>query len=196
VYPWFWSRDGRFLIYAVFGSHGSLDAIGVYSAADHTTRPLLDNQFDNEWAILSPDSKWIAYNSDESGQQEVYVAPYPSMSPRTRVSISGGRHPLWSPDGRELYYRTSASLAAVTERALSVNTKVIAVSVESAPGLKIGTPHELFEGPYFNSGHDWAITPDGRAFLFIRDKEGQNGPGEMNVVLNWFEELKRKAPVK
>jgi hypothetical protein len=70
----------------------------------------------------------------------------------------------------------------------------MAVAIETAPALNVGTPHELFEGSYFNSGHDWAITPDGSNFIFIRDKEGQSGPGEMNVVLNWFEELKRRAP--
>ena len=192
-FPWFWSPDGKTLLYSSVGPAGDWD-ISAFSLPDRKIRPVLNTPFSDDWAAFSPDGKWIAYDTNESGQYEVYVAPFPALSPRTRISIDGGLHPLWSPDGRELYYRTGSSLEALAARTLSVSSKVEAVSVQTAPALKAGTPHELFEGPYFNSGHDWAITPDGRDFIFIRDKEGQSGPGEMSVVLNWFEDVKRRAP--
>ena len=193
VFPWFWSRDGNTLLYATVGNGHDWD-VWAFTLPDHKTFPLLKSPFSNEWASFSPDGKWIAYGTNESGRYEVFVAPFPALSPRTRVSTDGGLHPLWSPDGSELYYRTGLSLEALASRSLSVTSKIMAVPIQTAPTLSVGTPHELFEGPYFNSGHDWAITPDGRDFIFIRDKEGQNGPGEMNVVLNWFEDLKRLAP--
>lgn len=193
VFPWFWSPDEKTLLYASEGPADDWD-ISAFTLPDHKTLPIWKTPFTDEWGIFSPDGKWIAFGTDESGRYEVYIAPFPAMSPRARVSINGGMHPLWSPDGRELYYRTAESLEAMAARALSVKVKIMAVPIETSPALKVGTPHELFEGPYFSSGHDWAITPDGRDFIFIQDTEGQSGPGEMNVVLNWFEDLKRRAP--
>jgi hypothetical protein len=70
----------------------------------------------------------------------------------------------------------------------------MAVSIETRPEFKAGRPRMLFEGPYFESGHDFAITPDGRGFILIRERESEFGPKEMHVVLNWFEELKQRVP--
>jgi Tol biopolymer transport system component len=195
AYPWFWSRDGRILLYSKASPSGSAE-VWALSMPDRTTRPILQSQFDDEYAIFSPDGKWIAYNSNESGRDEVYVMPFPSLSPRTRVSTNGGRHPLFSPDGRQLYYRSGTSLEAMDQRALAATSRVMAVSIDTKSGLNVGAPRALFEGPFFDSGHDWAITPDGNNFLFIRDKATQAAPAEMNVVLNWFEELKRRIPSK
>ncbi len=194
-YPWFWSPDGRFLLYSL-QSNTTGEDVWVFSLDDRKTRPLFETPYDDEWAIFSPDGKWIAYNTNESGRDEVYLAPFPALSPRTRVSTGGGRHPLWSPDGHELYYRMGTNPESMRERTLATSSRIMAVSVQTKPSLQIGTPRVLFEGPYFDSGHDWAITPDGKAFIFIRDKETQSSPGEMNVVLNWFEELKKKVPAK
>ncbi len=153
-------------------------------------------EYNVEWAILSPDGKWIAFDSDESGKPEVYVAPYPAMAPRERISTDGGLHPLWSPDGRELYYRTGASPEELEQRALAQKTRVMAVSIETKPAFKAGQPRMLFEGPYFESGHDIAVTPDGKGFILIRETDTQTGPKEIEVVVNWPEELKQRVQVR
>jgi hypothetical protein len=71
----------------------------------------------------------------------------------------------------------------------------MAVPVETKPSFKAGTPHMLFQGPFFSSEHDYAVTPDGKGFIFIRERQSESGPGELKVVLNWGDELKRRMPV-
>jgi hypothetical protein len=70
----------------------------------------------------------------------------------------------------------------------------MAVPIETKPNFKAGQPRMLFEGPYFESGHDFAVTPDGRGFILIRESDSQSGPNELQVVVNWFEELKQRVP--
>jgi eukaryotic-like serine/threonine-protein kinase len=156
-------------------------------------RAIFPSNYNVEWAALSPDGKWIAYDSDESGRPEVYLAPYPALAPRERISTDGGLHPLWAPDGRELYYRMGTTAEEMEERFLGQKSRVMAVSIETKPTLKVGQPRMLFEGPYFESGHDFAITPDGKGFILIREDD-TTGPKEIEVVVNWLEELKQRAP--
>ena len=194
VDAWFWTPDGRALLYAEYGTSIGQN-IGLLPMDDREHPHLLfPKEYNVEWAILSPDGKWIAFNGDESGRSEVYVAPFPSLAPRERISTDGGMHPLWSPDGHELYYRTGASMEEMEHRALAQRTRVMAVSIETKPSLKAGKPRLLFEGPYFESGHDIAVTPDGRGFILIRESESQSGPNELQVVVHWFEELKQRVP--
>ena len=194
VDAWFFSRDGRALLYSEVVSAGQNVGILPLDDRDHP-RLLFPQQYNVEWAILSPDSRWIAFNGDESGRSEVYVAPFPSLAPRERISTEGGMHPLWSPDGRELYYRTGANLEELGHRALAQRTRVMSVPIETKPDFKAGQPRLLFEGPYFASGHDIAVTPDGRGFILIRESESQSGPNELQVVIHWFEELKQRVPL-
>jgi serine/threonine-protein kinase len=193
VDAWFFSPDGGTLLYAVyqFGSEQNIGALPLHDR-EHA-RLIFPPEFDVEWAILSPDGKWIAYDSSESGKPEVYVAPYPAIAPRERISTNGGLHPLWAPDGRELYYRTGVSPEELEQRALAQKTLVMAVPIETKPTFKAGQPRKLFEGPYFESGHDIAVTPDGKGFILIRETETQTGPREMQVVVNWTEELRRRV---
>jgi Tol biopolymer transport system component len=193
VDAWFFSPDGGTLLYAEyqFGNEQNIGALPLHDR-EHA-RLIFPPQFNVEWAILSPDGKWIAYDSNESGKPEVYVAPYPAIAPRERISTNGGLHPLWSPDGRELYYRTGVSPEELEQRALAQKTLVMAVPIETKPTLKAGRPRKLFEGPYFESGHDIAVTPDGKGFILIRETETQTGPREIQVVLNWPEELKKRV---
>ena len=193
VDAWFFSPDGGTLLYAEYQFSGEQN-IGALPLHDRErARMIFPAEYDVEWAILSPDGKWIAYDSIESGKPEVYIAPYPAMEPRQRISSNGGLHPLWAPDGRELYYRTGASPEELEQRALAQKTLVMAVSIETKPAFKAGHPRLLFEGPYFESGHDIAVTPDGKGFILIRESDTQTGPREMQVVVNWLEELKQRA---
>ena len=139
------------------------------------TRPLFQTPFDDEWASFSPDGRWVGYNTDESGRSEVYVVPFPALTPRVRVSTDGGLHPLWAPDERALYYRTSVSVEAMMERTLAAGTAVMEVPIETSEGFKAGTPRKLFDGPYFNSSHNYAITSDGKGFILIRERSAQSG---------------------
>jgi eukaryotic-like serine/threonine-protein kinase len=199
VTAWFWSPDGRLLLYGEFTPNVSQN-FGILRMDDREhPRLLFPPQFNIDWVTFSPDGHWIAFDSDESGRPEVYVAPYPSLAPRERISVKGGLHPLWAPDGRELYYRSRASLEELQQmgsggRALAERSRVMTVSIETRPEFKAGKPHMLFEGPYFESGHDFAVTPDGRGFILIRESESESGPKEMHVVVNWFEELKQRVP--
>ncbi|MFI5180063.1 MAG: protein kinase [Thermoanaerobaculia bacterium] len=197
VYPWFFSRDGRVFLYAEMSPTTSWDIWMLRLDGDRKPRPLLNSPFLEESAQISPDGRWLAWDSDESGRLEVYVATFPDLGSRVKVSTEGGTHPQWSPDGRELYYRLSAS-AGVREgqRQEGQRVRLLAVPIETSPALRAGTPHVLFEGPFFESGHDWAVTPDGKGFVFIRESPAVGGPGELRVVLNWSEELKRLASGK
>ncbi|MGH9775892.1 MAG: protein kinase domain-containing protein [Candidatus Acidiferrales bacterium] len=194
VYAWSWSSDGRVLLYEEL-SAGINYNLGILPMNDREhPRLLFSPQHNVNSAALSPDGDWIAYDSDESGRPEVYVAPYPRLAPRERISTEGGLRPVWAPDGRELYYRTVASVEELLRRALAQRSRVMAVPIETKPTFKAGTPHMLFEGPFFESGHDFAVTPDGRGFILIRESASQSDPNEIHIVLNWFEELKQRVP--
>ena len=136
----------------------------------------------------------MAYSSDESNQAEIYVRPFPEIdSGRWQVSTEGGTSPLWSPDGKELFYRNDDS--------------VMAVKVEIEPNLGFGTPETLFRGTYMSRSYGetfqlnmWNIHPDGKRFLMIKEATGADTTKgtsqlEINIIVNWFEELKKRIPV-
>lgn len=123
--------------------------------------------------MFSPDGRWIAYVSEESGQPEVYVRSFPDSGNKWQISNQGGFSPRWSRSGAELFYR--------------IGDKVMAVSVETSPTFRAGTPRELFSGNYDPDGFD--ISPDGRQFLMAKVEE-ESALRQVNVVLGWFEELK------
>jgi serine/threonine-protein kinase len=146
-----------------------------------TPQPFLRTRFTEVGARFSPDGHWISYVSDESGQYEVYVRPYPGPGGKWQVSTQGGEENIWSRDGRELFYRNG--------------NKWMVVAVNLKPEFKAGTPKLLFEGPYINvGGPSFDVAPDGKRFLLLEPAERESAPvTHLNVVLNWFEEVKRKA---
>jgi hypothetical protein len=119
--------------------------------------------------------------SDESGQYEVYVRPYPPGPGKWQVSTAGGEHQIWSRDGKELFYRNG--------------TKWMVVAVHLQPEFKPEAPRLLFEGPYVMvGGQSYDVTADGQRFLLLEPIERESAPvTHLNVVLNWFEELKQKT---
>jgi len=144
----------------------------------------LRTPFDEGAAQFSPDGRWLAYMSDESGRYEIYVQPYPRPGGKWQISTEGGTEPMWNPKGRELFYRSG--------------DKMMAVDIATQPGFAAGKPRMLFEGRYQLSpvqSADYDVSPDGRRFLMLRPSEQtQAAPTQINVVLNWFEELKQKVP--
>ncbi|NIN71747.1 MAG: hypothetical protein GTO46_07405 [Gemmatimonadetes bacterium] len=171
------SPDGRWLVYREVGEETGRDILAVPLDDGRNARPLVRTPFDERAIALSPNERWLAYVSDESGQDEVYVVPFPEGGGRRMVSSDGGREPVWSPDGRELFYRSG--------------DKLISVAVETEPAFSIGTREILFERPYqsFMAAASYDIHPDGDRFVMITSGERSTS---LIVVLNWFEELRRR----
>jgi serine/threonine-protein kinase len=148
---------------------------------DRSESPFEATEFDEHSPVFSPDGRWIAYVSDESGGDEIYVRPYPGPGARYSISTEGGREPIWSSDGREIFYRNG--------------NQMMSVSVETKPEFKAEAPRALFEGQYDSrggAGISYSVSPNGQRFLMIR--KPRSLPTELNVVTNWFEELKRLVP--
>jgi serine/threonine protein kinase len=160
---------------------------------------LLQQDYIEAMPQISPDGRLIADISNETGQDEIYVRPFPDVNKgRWQVSTDGGNSPLWSPDGRELFYLTGR---ATTEA-------VMRVAVQTESSFKRGTPEVLFRGTYVGFGPgttanypSWDIHPDGKRFLMIKETEITDdestsvGPRKINIVLNWLEELKERVPL-
>jgi Tol biopolymer transport system component len=140
--------------------------------------------------MISPDGRWIAYESDESGRFEIYVRPYPDVQAgRWQVSTDGGVRPVWNPNSRELFYA-------------STDNSLMLVRVEAAQSWLGSTPERLFSNPNLSSpaglaGLSYDISPDGRRFLILKLKSSQettSDPVQLLVVQNWHEEVKRLVP--
>jgi serine/threonine protein kinase len=156
---------------------------------DRKARPLLNRPSFEEMPRLSPDGDWMAYVSDESGQYEIYIRSYPGLDGPKKISENGGREPVWSPNGKELFYRWGE--------------KMFVVDYTTEPTFDYSNHRELFQGQFFGPHFPlgtYAVTKDGR-FLMLKpveitdDESTIESPRQINIVLNWFEELKDKAPV-
>ncbi len=124
--------------------------------------------------MFSPDGRFVAYQSDESGRWEVYVRPFPGPGPQEQVSIEGGLAPAWNPKGSELFFQTATSL--------------MAVRVEE--GKRIGAPVRLFAWPRSREyRREYDVSPDGQRFLMLERADPDGAAPQINLVLNWFEEL-------
>ena len=146
--------------------------------------PFLRTSFNESVPAFSPDGHWLAYVSDESGRFEVYAQPYPGPGGKYQISTEGGTEPTWNPSGKELFYRSGA--------------KMMAVDIVTQPTFSIGKPRVLFEGPYLPTRltfPNYDVAPDGQRFLMLKPVEqAETAPTQINIVLNWFEELKRRVP--
>jgi serine/threonine-protein kinase len=186
--PMSFTPDDRLLFSAAVPKRGrdiqalSLDGSGRIESLVHTAA-----QDGN--AEVSPDGRWLAYDSNESGQFEVYVRPYPDVDrARWPVSFGGGRQPLWSHDGRELFYRDFTGA-------------VLSVPVVLKPQFVAGQAAEIVKGSTYGGGgstltaRTYDLSLDGRRFLMLK-RAPSAGTVSLVVVLDWFEELKRLAPVR
>jgi serine/threonine-protein kinase len=173
-YPMSWTPDRHTLVFTERKPNGERDIWVVEDGTDPT--PFLLTPSDEGAPTLSPDGRWLAYVSDESGRNEVYVQPYPGPGGRWLISTDGGTDPAWSPDGSELYYRRADQL--------------MAVPIQTAATLNAGTPRLLFEGRYERSdiGRNYDVAPDGKRFVMVRSDEPEPS-ARIHVVLNWQEEV-------
>jgi Tol biopolymer transport system component/tRNA A-37 threonylcarbamoyl transferase component Bud32 len=199
--PGSWSPDGQLLAFSEVNAGTGYD-IWVLRVSDPSTgsgqapsagsgqvrkgQVFLQTKFNEAAPQFSPDGHWIAYVSDESGRKEIYVQPYPGPGGKWQISTEGGAEPLWNRNGRELFYRNGS--------------KLMAVEITTKPSFSPGTPKMLFEGQYQTlptiSTPNYDVSPDGQRFLMLKPTEQeQSATTQINVVLNWFEELKQKVPV-
>ncbi|MBI3049629.1 MAG: PD40 domain-containing protein [Acidobacteria bacterium] len=181
-FPFAWGKDGRTLVFAECRTHllAACDVSLLAMEGDRQTKALLHTDFNEVSPTLSADGRWIAYESNESGRPEVYVRPFPSVeSGQWQASTGGGTEPLWSPSGKELFYRGATSL--------------MAVPVEAGAILKFGKPQELFGvGRYAVSGGRYDTSRTGDRFIFAAPIGRE--AAHIVVVQNWFEELRRLVP--
>jgi len=191
------SHDGKTLMFYEFSLSTGGSDIGMMSLEGTRERKaLLHEKHMESEPQISPDGRWMAYQSNESGKEEIYVRPFPDVNKgKWQVSNGGGVSPLWSRDGRELFYRNG--------------DVTMSVKVEADPTFKRGNPEILFRGTYISvtSGSvtrtPWDIHPDGKRFLMIKPPASAGAAStatvtqpKITIVVNWFEELKRRVPVK
>jgi Tol biopolymer transport system component len=173
-----WSPDGKTL--AFFDVHERTD-IWMLSMGDAPkAEPFLETQFVESHACFSPDGRWLAYASYESGRSEIYVRSADGSGPRWQISTDSGVRPTWA--GNELFYQ--------------VDNKMMSVSIQTEPELIASKPTVLFEGDYDRGTtgfRNYDVSADGRRFVMIQ-KEEEPAPTEVVVVLHWFQELKRLVP--
>jgi len=171
---------GDTLAYMRQSAQNSRD-IYVLSLSGRTgPRPVVSTSAYDGGPQFSPDGHWMAYTSDESGQMQVYVRPFPGPDRRWPVSTQGGTQPLWSRNGHEIFYR--------------LGNKMMVVDVSGTTTLSLSQPRQLFDQRYVFQNitvANYDVSLDGARFLMIKDEAGS---GRLNVVLNWAEDLKRLVP--
>ena len=190
-FPTSWVSEGNMMaLYIDRAGETARDLAVLPMDGDGTPVPFLTTPFQERAGAFSPDGQWMAYVSDESGQDEVYVRPYPGPGQEHVISTNGGEEPVWSPDGRELFFRNQ--------------DEVLVVTVDTTESFRATPPERLFVGTYDldNSGGgaggipNYDIAPNGQRFLMLRPEvESEQDTRQINVVLNWFEELKARVPI-
>jgi Tol biopolymer transport system component len=185
-----WSRDGRYLLYAVQGDKTGSDLWVLPMEGERKAFPVLHSMFDEVHGQFSPDGHWLAYASNENGRFEVYVRAFPALDGKRQVSIGGGMYPRWRPDGKELFYvAPDNSVMAVTIAIGSKSETIVpgpAVALFRNPRLAVagntGTANFIAHAPY-------AVTASGRFLLDV--STGDEGAAPITVVLNWTAGLKK-----
>jgi len=183
MYPISWSANGQELIFLETIPDGA-SLMSLPIEGQQEPRLLVQTQYafrpgqHGASAEVSPDGRWLAYVSGVTGGPEIWVRPYPGPGAPLRISPSGGLEVVWGPEGRELFYLEG--------------DKMMAVKIETEPSFHFQPPELLFEGGFYHANPSYDIGPDGR-FLMIKLTEEPRG--QINIVLNWFEDLKRLLPV-
>lgn len=168
--------DGKTLVFSEFDPVTGSDLWTMSLDSQRDTRPLLKTRFSEGNGSISPDGRWIAYQSNETGRFEIYLAPYMSPGPAVSITSAGGVEPRWGRDGRELHYRT--------------NDRFMSIPIALNAAVKAGEPRLLFTGNYMPEA---LFVPEMDRFLLIRDN-GQEAAGKsLNLVLGWSDDLTAKV---
>ena len=184
LYAAIWSPNGEWLVFQTDPQQlGAGDILGIRPGIDSVPAALVASKFTEIAPALSPDGRWLAYTSNETGEDEIYVVPFPNTgTAKWAISTGGGTEPLWSHRGSELFYRDASE-------------NLVAVEVKTKPTFSLGHSTTLFPAVGFFSFRfdpQYAVAPNDSGFLMIRPREA-GAPDELIVVENWFEELTAKA---
>ncbi len=185
--PASWSPDGGSLVFMHPGDGGSLDI--WLQPLEGEARPLIESPYSETSPMISPDGRWLAYESDYTGRQEVYVTSFPDPGSRTQVSVNGGVMPVWAPDGGELFFRGP--------RTPDGQRPMMVADLTVGDSFSVGRTRELFSGRYFKGSpaRAYDVSPDGQRLLMCKTlTSSEQRVGEIHLTLNWFEELNRLAP--
>ena len=186
MYPTSWSPDGRVLAYTEFNPTTGADILLLPLKGERKPEPFLRTAFDEYDAVISPNGKWLAYTSNETGSEEVYVRPFPGPGGKWQMSATGGANAVWAPNGQELFYRARNAM--------------MVVALDTEPQFKAAKPRVLFTGLIEEIGANmfagYAVASDGQRFLMVERTKAEARPDRIHVVLNWFEELKRLVPTE
>ena len=164
-----WSRDGRYLIYCEVNPETKLDLWVLPLTGERKPRPFLRNHFNEDWPQFSPDGRWVAYVSDESGRNEVYVTSFPDAERKWQISTEGGSMPRW-PNSGELFYESGAGQI---------------IAVQTRPGthqFEWTSARQLFASPM--PGRSYDVAPNGDRFLMMTPVDGRR-QNELTVIVNW-----------
>ena len=176
IIAWDWSRDGKHVLF------GKTNELWYLSWPERVVKPLLQAKWTVQNAQFSPDGRWMAYASNETGKMEIYVSPFPNGNGKWQVSSGGGQEPRWRQDGKELFY-------------LSADGKMTAVAVTTGPSVKAGSPVALFQTHRRQpiSSQDvfsYDVSGDGQRFL-IATKLDETSAAPLAILLNWSSEMEK-----
>jgi serine/threonine-protein kinase len=178
------SADGRWLMFSEAGPNqpGGTGVWVLPLDGDHAPRPFFQEPAGELNGQISPDGRWVAYQLPVSSRHEIYVAPFPGPGARHQISTDGGTEPLWSRDGRELFFQS--------------RTQLMAVTVAPGAAFSASTPRLVHEGRFLksiNGNTSWSLTPDGSRFLRIQNVEPERAITQFEMVFHWFSELKQRG---
>jgi Tol biopolymer transport system component/predicted Ser/Thr protein kinase len=178
-FPTSWSSDGKYVLFDRTEPQGKTktDLWALPLAGDHKPFAFLETEFNESLGEFSPDSKWVAYVSDESGRDEIYAASFPTPGGRFQISANGGSNPKWRSDGKELFYLDSTN-------------KLVAVSIAAkGDSLEIGAPQTLFQTRVWARGYFLSSAGDGKRFLIVENP--QLNSSNLTLVMNWDAALEK-----
>ena len=174
IAPKDWSSNGKYILY--HNDNGNLWALPMF--ANHKPFPYLHNGFNNPDASFSPDCKWVAYSSNESGKYQIYIQSFPVPKGKIQVSTNGGRDPQWQKDGKELFY-------------ISSDNKLMAVKIKTEPQIHIGSIVPLFDVQFDGWSNMYKVLNNGQEFL-VNQFSFHSVSKPLKVVLNWRNLLNEK----
>ena len=192
-FPTSWASAANLIAFVQRPRDGSHGICVLPMEGEHKPRLFLESRFELWHPDLSPDGRWMAYVSHESGNPEVYVQPYPGPGEKTRISTAWGFDPLWTANGRELLYRAFT---------MDGRQLVFSTAIRSLSPFRTDAPRLLFEtkpGEYDATAPErsWDVSADGQRFLLVRPSASTDKPvTAIHVVMNWADELKRLVPSK